>query len=229
MGARPWNEGLIAAKAGRVNLLTCVMKTQERSLFLEFSNEPVFTVWGEVYVRPESYVSSIKQLHNKTIAVMKGDKNGENFKRTAEKMDVQCRYIELASHHEVFHAVAKSEATGGVAPNSFGLLNSEGSGLVQSSIIFSPTHLYFASPKGRGSSLLSSIDKHIKAWKKEKDSPYFDAMDQWFGRSIKHEKVIPTWLIIALLGTITGMLSSCFYTSVPKKFSPTKMQNITFS
>ena len=57
-----WNEGLERIKNGEVDMLTSVAFTEERSGFMDFAGTPLSTVWGEVYVSPDSEINVILDL-----------------------------------------------------------------------------------------------------------------------------------------------------------------------
>ena len=100
-----WNEGLQRIKSGEVDLLTSVAFTPERAIFLDYAQQPLQTVWGELYTPPASDIDGIQTVQGKKIAVMKGDYNGWYFRELVKKFNLTCEFIEMASFEDIFKAV----------------------------------------------------------------------------------------------------------------------------
>ncbi|SHJ09353.1 PAS domain S-box-containing protein [Malonomonas rubra DSM 5091] len=193
-----WNDGLERAKEKRVDLLTSVMYTEKRDSFLDYTKEPFFTVWGEVYALFSSRVENIFDLQNQTIAIMKEDLSGKNFRKLADSFSIDCEYIEAASHNEVFTLVQQGHARAGVAPNIFGLANSGQYGVTRTPIIFSPKPLYFAVPEGRNQELLKTIDQTLQRWKQDQNSFYYQTLNRWLSGETGRQAKWPKWASVVI-------------------------------
>ena len=62
-----WNEGLTKVKNGDIDLMPSIAFSKDRDKFIDFNHESVLTVWGEVYLRPDSGVQNILDLDGRTI------------------------------------------------------------------------------------------------------------------------------------------------------------------
>jgi PAS domain S-box-containing protein len=195
-----WAEGLERLQNENIDLMVSVAYTAQRAEIMDFPFEPVAELWGQVFVRPEGSPPNINELHGRTVAIMRKDISGANFIKTAEQFGVRCQIQEYATHHDVFAAVRNGSAYAGVAPQHFGLRHAREHDLIGSNILFSPFSIYFASKKGRQHELLSLIDAHLSRWKKDKDSFYYQSLNQWMGNPVRSTR-FPRWLLSVLLAT----------------------------
>jgi len=199
-----WAECLELLQRQEIDLLVSVAYSSERAQVMDFTYESVVELWGQVFVRPEGKSYNINDLDGRKVAVMRRDMSGINFIKTAEKLGIHCEIQELDTHAEVFSAVQKQEADAGVAPQHYGLRHAKDYNLVGSTIIFSPFSIYFASKKGTQHELLSHIDAHLSAWKRDKSSFYYQNLEHWMGNfAIRHT---PAWLAYSLIVAISSAL-----------------------
>lgn len=201
-----WNECYERLQNREIDLMTMVAISPERQEIMDFSQEPVVLIWGQVFTRPNSGINNILDLRGKNVAIMKKDINGQNFIDTLAGFGGKSRIIELATHHEVFAAVADGRAVAGVAPQHFGLRFCHEHGLVSTSIQFSPFSVFFATKKGFNADLLARLDKKLKKWKSVEGSFYHEKLDFWLGAAKHGKGFIPKWVSVAfsILILITG-------------------------
>lgn len=194
-----WSQGLEFARRGNIDLLTSVMYSKERDQYLDYSKEPVFVVWGEVYSLPDTEINDVFALAGKSVAIMRGDLSGENFRKLAHSFQIQCDYKEVSSHDDVFKLIQQKEVSAGVAPNIYGILNTSKYKLVRTSIVFNPNPLYFAVPQGMHSEVLETIDRYLSNWRKDRNSFYYKTLDFWLAEA-KSKNNLPKWLIYVVAG-----------------------------
>ena len=144
-----WHEGINRLKAGEIDILPSIAHSAERDKYADFTTETVLTIWGEVYLRPQSSVQNILDLQQEKVAIMKGDINGKNFKALAESFNLNCLFVELRTSDEVLQWVKDGTVAAGIVANVFGTGHAHLYGLVKSSIIFDAISIYFAVPKGK--------------------------------------------------------------------------------
>jgi ABC-type amino acid transport substrate-binding protein len=174
-----WSEGLARLKAGTVDVLTSVAFTPERSVYMEYAKTPLLTVWGELYVRPESEIDGIREVRGKTIAVMKDDVNARHFVEMVRKFDIPCRFVELPGFEEVFRAIAAKQVDAGVVNSTFGVPKQKEYGLRTTGVIFNPFDIFFTVAKGRNRDLLALLDGYLHNWRHQDDSVYNKARQKW--------------------------------------------------
>ncbi|ADH85354.1 response regulator [Desulfurivibrio alkaliphilus] len=200
-----WDQGLERLRSGDVDLVTSAAYSEERSAFMDFGNQVLLTVWGELYVRQDSPPMSICELRDKTIAVMRQDHNALAFKEHLSKFDISSRFIEFSDFDEVFQAVSNGLVAGGVVNSLFGDAAGDKYRLQTSGIAFNPFDIYFATGKGRNPELLALLDRYLFTWRQDSSSVYYQARLKW-GAVQDPEKIVPPWIIdlaillVSLLG-----------------------------
>lgn len=189
-----WNEGLERIRSGEVDLLTSVAYTPERAGYMDYTKTRLLTVWGELYVRPESHIDGIREVEGKKVAVMKGDFNGQNFIDLSRKFDISCEFVELPGFEEIFQAVAAKQVDAGVVNSTFGVPKQRAYGLRSTGVVFSPFDIYLTVAKGKNQDLLALLDRYLHDWRHQKDSVYAQARRKWTHGSNEPLQVIPDWL-----------------------------------
>ncbi len=198
-----WQECLERLENGEIDMMPDVAYTEERAKKYQFSREPVYTSWSTVYAKPGSRIESILDLEGKNIAVMKGSVNvegPEGIKQLVKSYNINCTFTEVDSYEEVFELVANGGAHAGVVSKDFGHQHETKFSLAKTAIIFQPSLLYYAFPKGSSLTtyLIERIDHHVAALKNDGKSLYYQSLDSWFGVRPAGREVIPMWLIQGL-------------------------------
>ncbi len=205
-----WAEGLKRLEDEEIDIMMSVGYSEERAKIMDYGQESVLQLWGQVFARPEAHSENISGLFGRKIGVMRKDISGSNFISTIEKLGGSCQIVEYPSHGDVFQAVQKGEVDGGVAPQHFGLRHAAQYNLIGTSILFSPFSIYFTSKKGLHRELLDHIDGHLHDWKNDKESYYHETLKKWLAPALG-PRSLPTWLVPALLFiSIAIIISSCF-------------------
>ncbi len=195
-----WSNCLEKLKLGEIDLMTSIAFTSERDKQMDFSTENVLTMWGQVYVRPDSIIQNILDINGKTIAILKGGINGINFRKLCEKFGVEGQFIEKDTYEEVIHLTEDGMVDAGVINNVRGYQFEKEYRVKRSPILFNPFKLLFATPEGKHKEILSVIDMHLIRWKKNEKSVYYQTLDHWYGAGFHYKKIIPNWVWILLLG-----------------------------
>jgi len=113
-----WNDGLKRMEHGEIDMFKSVAYSEERASYMDYASRPLMTVWGEVYVNPDSPVNGILDLENKTIAIMKGDMNGRHLQELTRKLSIACNYFETSDFEEVFDLIKAGKVDAGVLNNT---------------------------------------------------------------------------------------------------------------
>lgn len=194
-----WNEGLERIKNGEVDILTSVAFTPERAMYLDYCNNPILTVWGDLYERESSNTNGILEVSGKKIGVMNSDINAKNFQELTEKFGITCQFVEYQSYEDVFKAIAENKVSAGVAGITFGSANQAKYRLKSTGIIFNPINIYFTTAKNENRELRTLVDTYLEKWKPRKNSVYNQARQKWFYGSAIPVPVFPAWLVQALI------------------------------
>ncbi|MBL8027226.1 MAG: transporter substrate-binding domain-containing protein, partial [Fibrobacteres bacterium] len=201
-----WAEGLTRLKNGEVDVVTSAAKTAERELFMNFTENPLMTVWSEVYVPHSSSAHGILSMKGFRIALMKSDFNAALFKDVADKFSLQCTYLELPDHEAVFSALNGGEADAGIVNSNFGAARAFRYNVKVTDVVLNPFDIHFAVAKGRNRDILNTLDKHLDTWHQSKKSPLQEARQRWTRTESDQVFIIPAWVSRALLILVTILL-----------------------
>ena len=205
-----WAEGLKRLEDEEIDIMMSVAYSEERAKIMDYGQESVLQLWGQVFARPEAHSKNISDLFGHKIGIMRKDISGSNFISTIEKLGSSCQIVEYPSHGDVFQAVQKGEVDAGVAPQHFGLRHAAQYNLIGTSILFSPFSIYFTSKKGLHRDLLDHIDGHLSGWKKDNESYYHETLKKWLAPALS-PRSLPSWLVPVLLFiSVAIVISSCF-------------------
>ena len=189
-----WAEALDQLQSEKIDLMMSVTRTLERSKIMDFSNEPVLEVWGQVYVFRGSGIESTFDLESCRVGVMRADIHGKNFVKLADAFGITYDILEYESHRDVLVALAHGEVDAGVVPSYFGLRHAGRYQLAGTAIQFSPAPLYFATKKGLHTDILMDIDAVMTDWKEDNSSYYFQCFEHWFACEVSWDRSVPLWL-----------------------------------
>ena len=197
-----WNEGLERIKTGEVDLLTSVAYTSERADYMDYTSTPLLTVWGELYVHPDTPFSTIFEAEGKKIAVMKGDHNGQSFIELTRTFNISCSFIELPGFTEVFQAVAQKRVDAGVVNSTFGTAKQLEFGLHSTGVVFNPFNIYFTVAKDKNQDLLQLLNTYLANWRNDKNSVYTQARQKWSQGAFNTTRYVPDWVTYSAITLI---------------------------
>ena len=196
-----WAEQLEYLKRGTIDLLADIARTPERERLFDFNEEAIAVNWGQVFVPLNSTIQSVIDLQGRTVAVVSEDVHFGNFQELIRGFQVHVTLLEVGSYTEVFERVVAGQADAGVVNQLFGLLNESGHAIKRSAILFSPSHLLFAAPKGKHPDLLRVLDRHLRRLKADEGSVYYAALEKWLA-STQGKTGVPVWLMWSIFGTL---------------------------
>lgn len=199
-----WNNNLNKLYAGKIDLMTSIAVTEERSRLIDYSQENILTMWGQVYVAKGATITNLFGLEGQQVAILAGGINGANFKKYCSSFDVACEFIEKDTYDEVAASIESGEVAAGVTNNMKGIHFESVYEIEKSPIMFNPFPLLFATPKGHGE-ILKTIDKHLASWKQDKGSIYYEIIDKWTQAPTTDS--LPRWVYIAMFMGVVTILS----------------------
>src|SRR6056297_2768914 len=205
-----WNEGLERLQNGDVDLVTSAAYTEERATYMDFGQQVLLTVWGELYISQDSPIIPIRELQGKSIAVMRGDHNARSFWEHLDKFGVSSQFIEYRDFDEVFAAIKEKKVVGGVVNSVFGDAAAKQYEVQSSGIAFNPFDIYFATAKGQHAELLNVLDDYLYDWRNDSTSAYYQSRLAW-GAAQDPQAFIPDWVIrLAAVATILLLIGLIF-------------------
>ena len=186
-----WDECLRALEAGEIDLLVPIAFSEERLKRFDFSAETLITNWGQVYVQSDALDTSILDMEGKTIAAVKEDIHTKELQSLLLRFGFSVDFIYVDSYAEVLQKVEKKEVFGGIVNHLFAMQHAADYGVIQSSIIYNPIEVRFATAKGEQPEALLAIDQQLASMKADKSSSYYQALNFWFDAPV--ENIMPIW------------------------------------
>ncbi|MBF0461362.1 MAG: transporter substrate-binding domain-containing protein [Magnetococcales bacterium] len=193
--AGTWSEGLARLESGEIDLLVAIAHTSERAKKFSFTQETVFSNWGQVYVRSPS-IQSILDLEGRKIAGLKGDIYTIRLDELLDSFHIAHQMVETAEYRDVLRLIAAGEVDAGVVARSNATEIEKNYNVFRSPIVCCPMEIRYATLSGKNQDLLDTMDRHIAQLKADKQSLYYHYMDEWYGNESKRE--LPVWLTWAL-------------------------------
>ena len=207
-----WEEGMAALARGELDLMPDVAFTADRSNAYSFHKTPVLSSWDQVYAAKHSEIRSILDLNGKRIAVLEGSVQQRTFARLAEGFGSKIEILPAPDYRTAFETVARGDADAVVTNNFYGSMHYRAIGLEDTAILFNPSALFFAAPKGANQDLLDVIDAHLLDMKGDPQSAYYQSLKKWTAEDVVVK--LPPWLkatgiaagLVLLLSMTGGVL-----------------------
>lgn len=191
-----WQAGLRRLSLGEIDLMPDVARTAERTELFAFHDEPALSSWHQVYAPAGSGIRSVLDLDGRRIAVLAGSIQEDQLGGMVEGFGIEVELMSYPDFDSAFSATRSGEAEAVVTNRFFGEHNAARHGLEDTSVIFSPSRLYFAAPPTGRQHLLEAIDRHLIDFKQDPQSPWYRSLERW--TSGPPLTTWPTWLPWAL-------------------------------
>ncbi len=198
-----WDECLRALQSGQIDLLPDIAYSEERAKLYDFHKVTVLNNWSAIYRHEKMPINSMLDLEGKRVTILKDSIQEVYLRELLKGFGVNAELIPLPSLDEGFKKVAENEADAAVTNRFFGEIKAPQYKLIASPIVYQPTQMFFGTSKGKNGDLLQAIDRHLEAWLRQQDSPYFKVLKKWEVEPT--HTVIPTWLILGL-GALVSLL-----------------------
>ncbi len=141
-------------KENDIYLMTSIAYTKERDSYIDFSQENVLTMWGQVYVGKKSSIQNILDLDGLKVAILRNGINGINFQKLCKAFNIQCQLLVTDTYLEAVKLVEMGKADACVINNVHGYDLEKKYEIRNSSIMFNPFKLLFAVPEGKHDNIL---------------------------------------------------------------------------
>src|SRR3990167_366704 len=198
-----WQQCLEQTRDGTIDLMPDVAWSEERAAFLSFHTIPALFSWSQLYSQGNLRLASLLDLQGRRIAVLKGSVQQEYLKNLLDSFGIQAELLPQNSLLDGFALVASGGADAAVANQRFGDYQAPSFGFRDTSIMFQPARLFYASGKGRNGALLAAIDQRLQSLQADNHSVYYQILERWGGQPLPRR--IPTtlwWGLAALVAML---------------------------
>lgn len=174
-----WESCLKNVQSGAIDLMPDVAYLESRAGVFDFHQTPALTSWSQIYRHHDVPIDSMLDLDKKRIAVLKDSSQEAYLNSMLNGFGITSQMVTVTNFAEGFDAVASGKADVIAANHHFGDFYGNQYKLVETSLIFQPSKLFYITAKGKNTELLHAIDKHLNVWKDNSDSPYFKTLKKW--------------------------------------------------
>lgn len=199
-----WQQCLEMVQTGELDLMPDVAQTESRLQLFEFHQTPALNSWSVVYRNPKVTIQSLLDLKNKSVAVLEDSVQEAYLRDAFHGFGFKANLVLVDSFEEGFAKVQAGQIDAVATNYHYGGYASDKFRLVETPIIFLPSHLFFAAKKATHSDLLTAIDYHLNQWQEDPKSPLFQVIKKWAGQTTI--TAIPTYAWWVLGGVIAIVL-----------------------
>lgn len=191
-----WPELIENLDTGKIDMIAGMAFSVERDRLYDFTKEPVFINWGQVYVRDTSIQSLLDLTHRKVVG-LKEDIYTLQFQHLLDQFALPVELIEVSSYEEIMSYVESGKADAGITSRSSGQRLEGLYEIHRSPIVCCSREIHYSVLNGKFSEQLRAIDHHLQELKAHNDSMYFASLDHWFAKN--KDEVIPPWVMLSLV------------------------------
>lgn len=179
--------GAIAYSTSRINQYT-------------FSNETIFTNWGDILTKDPS-IKSILDLENKKLSVIQNNVHysGEGgIVNLLNSFHVNVTYQFVQTYDEAMESVANNSADACIVNRFSAKLYSSSYNLIDTNIVFNPIELRYAININHPENLymLQTIDQDVKSMKEDSKSDFYRIINQYLDESQSNSIDLATYFIV---------------------------------
>jgi signal transduction histidine kinase len=191
-----WNECLQKLENGEIDMMPDVAYSKSRETRFDFNDEAVLSSWSVVYAKPSAQITSILDLNDKHVAVLKNSIQAETIKHDSALFDIKPVFLEVNSFRRAFELLKQNKVDAAIVNNFY--TDPLVSHFQKTNILLNPAVLKFAFTKNEHPELIARIDDMLKALKADQTSIYYQAKNRWF--DVHQKNTMPFWAQWALGG-----------------------------
>ncbi len=209
-----WAQCMELLNDHQVDVLPAIAYTKERANFYNFSAEPVFSTWGQLFHHKDTAIDSILDLQDKTVAVLDGDiyfTGDQGLRQLVGNFGISVTFLPVDSYAETLKAVAANKADAALVGQFFGLKYAADYNFVPSSVLVNPIQVRPAFSTRSDPQLLNTFNLSMRKWMDSPDSVYFRLHHQWLHSDPL--PVTPLWLK-SLMYSLLAVLILSFLTII---------------
>ncbi len=202
-----WPEGLARLDRREIDLMVGVGFSAERAARFSFSDEPVLSNWGQLYVPRGSKIQSILDLDGATVAVLREDIYYQGLRERVARFSLDTRFAEVDTREAILELVAAAQVDAGLVSRLTGVHQAGRFDVQPSSVVCCPVELRLAAPRGASAALLARVDAYLREAREDRGSAFHRSLDHWLDppRSVE---ILPGWFVAVLLIVFGAALMS---------------------
>lgn len=201
-----WEQCLQMLQAGELDLMPDVARSAERATRMAFHETPALRSWSLLFTAGNELPHSPLDLAGKRIAVLTDSIQLGYLQKLLQEFGVSAEFIPVDTLDEAFAAAAQGRADLAVANQLYGDVHAERFGLRPTPILFQPSGLYYATPKGQGEEIRARIDHWLATWQGQQNSFYDQMLRRWSSDDLYHP--LPKWLLWGLCALTVLLVTS---------------------
>lgn len=202
-----WSQCLTQLAEGKIDLLGAIAYSPERAQRFDFNQETVISNWGVIFAQPGQTNIDITDLDGWRIAAIENDIHTTALKDLLKRFDILAHFLYVSDYRAAMEAVEANTADAALVNHLFAMENQGKYSASETSILFNPIKVHFATGKGTHADLLTALDKHIHELKVDPNSLYYQSLHKWFGGAPSPQ--IPRWIVwtlVVILGLAVMLL-----------------------
>lgn len=199
-----WQACLQALQDGQIDLMPDVAFTEQRAKSFDFHSTPALLSWSQIYKHKGTPINTIPDLNGKRIAVVAGSVQAEFLETLLASFAVSAQLVLVDSFERGFERVSDGSLDAVAANRFFGDLQAPAYQLEPTAIVFQPAQLFYAAAKGRHPEMLVAIDRYLKLWQAQSDSPYRVALHRWM--QAPQQFSMPAYVWWSLAGLLAALV-----------------------
>lgn len=206
-----WQKLINMLAEGEIDILPDMAFSQKRDSLYNFNNLSVISTWLEVYTNKRTPVTSITDLQNKKVGVLKGSFQEDLLNNSIKKsFNLSFELLAYNNYTETAKALINNDVDLMVADRFFYFSDMFNKEIQPTGVVFHPNELYFGFSKTIPNRILTSFDSNISKLKNDANSELYVSIHRWLDMH-PHMHGIPSflkWFIIII--SIFSILAVAF-------------------
>ncbi|MFH2141967.1 MAG: transporter substrate-binding domain-containing protein [Bacteroidota bacterium] len=205
-----WDELVKKLRSGEINILPDVAYTETRDSMFLLNTMPVLSSWIEVFSTINTQISSLHDLENKKIGVLKGSVQEEYLNgKFRNEFDLKYEIISYNDYSTTVKALKDGDIHVIVASRFFYFSDLCDHDIISTGVLLQFSDLYFAFNKKTCRDIVKMFDRNLAGMKNDIHSDYYKSMRKWFYKDLPTS--IPSYLKWILLGAFFILLTVSFF------------------